>query len=103
MDSRICNTTIMTIYGNYWFVALHNATPIYIHIVEGCDATYGNICYTHHTSGATWQQASDACEALGAQLVDIEDERENEIILSMITGKIPSLFWLAHGICHSRQ
>ena len=49
---------------------------------------YGTICYTYHTVSATWQQASEACVALGAQLADVEDARENEIIFSIITSMI---------------
>ena len=47
---------------------------------DACDVRYGNICYTYHSNRLTWQQASDACVALGGQLVDIEDDTEHEML-----------------------
>ena len=82
-----CSTYIETLVT--WKKHLFHETGyclFFVYFAAGCDATYGNICYTYHNTQVTWQQASDACVALGAQLIDIEDEKENEIMHFMISG-----------------
>ena len=60
--------------------------PDFHYLTERCDATYGNICYTYHNIRVNWQQANASCVELEAQLIDIEDEREFEIMHSLING-----------------
>ena len=57
-----------------------------MYLIDGCDTTYGNICYTYHDSTETWPNAFDACIELGAYLADIEDSIENDIVQSIILG-----------------
>ena len=67
-----------------------NAEFVFFFDTEGCDLTYGNICYTYHSNPLIWQDATDACIALGGHLVDIEDEHENELLRTIGNGK----FWI---------
>ena len=57
---------------------------------SNCDARYGNICYELHSDTVlTWALAKSTCSLLGGRLVDIEDEKENEIVSALAGSKDP--------------
>ena len=48
-----------------------------------CDAHYGNICYLVGPERMPWTMASAHCMSVGANLLDLDDDGEMNIIINI--------------------